>query len=183
VPINPSASLDLLHSSVVQAALDRARRSGFSLSPTVKPRADHVVAATPLAATDGGSVQPGRFDELIRQAAAREGVDPKLVKAVARAESNLDPQAVSPSGAKGVMQLMDSTARAVGVTNAFDPAQNIAGGARYLKQMLNRYGGDVKKALAAYNAGPGAVDSHGGIPPYQETQHYVQRVLRLRDRS
>ena len=171
------ASLDLLHSSVVQAALDRARRLGVSLSPTVRPRAEHVVAATPRAAADGGT-----FDDLIRQAAAREGVDPELVRAVAKSESNFDAHAVSSAGAKGVMQLMDSTARSVGVTNSFDPAQNIAGGTRYLKQMLNRYGGDVKKALAAYNAGPGAVDSSGGVPPYEETRSYVQHVLTLRDK-
>ena len=118
------------------------------------------------------------FDELLTQAAAKEGIDASLLKAVARAESNLDATAVSSAGAKGVMQLMDGTARELGVTNVYDPAQNIAAGAKYLKQMLTRYGGDVTRALAAYNAGPGNVDAHGGVPPFAETQGYVQKILR-----
>jgi soluble lytic murein transglycosylase-like protein len=155
--------------AVVQAAIDRARRLGLPIEPPVVGRTS---SPGPLS-----GVERGGFDSLIREAAAREGIDASLVKAVARTESNLDPDAVSPAGAKGVMQLMDATARSLGVTNSFDPAQNIAGGAKYLKQMLDRYGGDVKRALAAYNAGPGAVDAYGGIPPYAETRAYVDRVL------
>jgi soluble lytic murein transglycosylase-like protein len=114
------------------------------------------------------------------QAAARQyGVDTKLALAVATAESDLSPRAVSPAGAMGVMQLMPETARSLGVRNVFDPRENIDGGVRYLKQMLDTFGGDVVKAVAAYNAGPDAVRSYGGVPPYPETQAYVSKVLSL----
>ncbi|HEY9856622.1 MAG TPA: lytic transglycosylase domain-containing protein [Stenomitos sp.] len=112
------------------------------------------------------------------QAAKPSGVDPALVQAVIQAESGGDPKAVSKAGAMGLMQLMPETAQDMGVTDPFDPAQNVAGGTRYLQQMIDRFG-NVPEALAAYNAGPGAVEKHGGIPPYTETRHYVQRVLDL----
>lgn len=153
--------------SVLQAAIDRARQLGQPIMPPIN---------RPISASSA-PLSGGSFDELLTQAAAREGIDASLLKAVAKAESNLDPTAVSSAGAKGVMQLMDGTARELGVTNAFDPAQNIAAGAKYLKQMLNRYGGNVSTALAAYNAGPGNVDAHGGVPPFAETQAYVQKIL------
>ncbi len=124
----------------------------------------------------GAPLPPTAFDDLIQEAAARYRVDPDLVKAVVKAESNFDPTAVSHAGAKGLMQLMDTTAAALGVENVFDPAQNIDAGVRYLAQQLERFG-DVRLALAAYNAGPGAVNRYGGIPPYAETQTYVRRVL------
>jgi hypothetical protein len=120
---------------------------------------------------------PAEIYDLIRQAAARYGLDENLVLAVARAESGFRPEAVSRAGALGVMQLMPGTARSLGVTDPLDPAQNIDGGARYLRQMLDRFGGDVEQALAGYNAGPGAVKRYDGVPPYRETQQYVQRVL------
>lgn len=121
------------------------------------------------------------FDDMITAAAQRHGLDESLLKAVVHAESGFSPTAVSSAGAKGLMQLMDATAQSLGVTNSFDPAQNLEGGAKFLRQLLARYQGNEVLALAAYNAGPGAVDKWGGVPPYQETQTYVPRILGLRE--
>ncbi len=131
------------------------------------------------AATKGS---PTAFDEVIRAASRREGVDEQLVKAVVEAESGFNPKAVSQAGAKGLMQLMDGTARSLGVKDSFDPVSNIAGGTKFLRSMLDRFG-SVPLALAAYNAGPGAVEKYGGIPPFQETRSYVDRVLALQRRN
>jgi hypothetical protein len=115
------------------------------------------------------------FSSLFAASGARHGVDPALLAAVARTESSFDPSARSPAGARGLMQLMPGTARSLGV-DPLAPAQAVDGAARLLKQLLGRYDGRVDLALAGYNAGPGAVDRHGGIPPYKETRDYVQRV-------
>lgn len=117
------------------------------------------------------------YDSHIRMACLRHGMDYNLVKAVIKAESAFDPQAVSPAGAKGLMQLMPATSRDLGVNDPFDPYQNIDGGVRYLKEMLDRFNNNIILALAAYNAGPESVAKYGGVPPYNETQVYVQRVL------
>ena len=114
--------------------------------------------------------------QAIAAAAAAYAVDPALIEAVAWKESRFQHKARSRRGAVGVMQLLPSTARGLGV-NPFDMAQNVRGGARYLSEMLTQFGGDVKLALAAYNAGPGAVRRHGGVPPYAETQNYVTAIL------
>lgn len=115
---------------------------------------------------------------VIDAAAAEYGVDPLLVKAIARVESCYDSSAISGAGAQGIMQLMPATARELSVTNSFDPVANIRGGTQYISWLLERYDGDKELALAAYNAGPGAVDKHQGIPPYRETMNYVPKVLK-----
>ncbi len=119
------------------------------------------------------------IDSAIEQAAARHNVDPNLVRAVVKVESNFNPNAVSRKGAMGLMQLMPSTARQLKVKNPFDPEQNVDAGVRQLKQLLESYGGDVKLTLAAYNAGAGAVARSSGVPHYAETQNYVRRITNL----
>lgn len=121
------------------------------------------------------------IDALIKSMSRKYGVDPSLVKAVISAESGYNRMAVSPKGAMGLMQLMPGTANSLGVFDPFDPQQNIEGGVRYLSSLLERYGGNVTLALAAYNAGPGSVEKYGCVPPYQETDTYVRKVLAAYD--
>ncbi|MEW6321429.1 MAG: lytic transglycosylase domain-containing protein [Acidobacteriota bacterium] len=123
-----------------------------------------------------GRIGPTPYDELIHTHALAQGVSPDLVKAVIQVESAFNPRAVSAKGAKGLMQLMPATARELGVADPFQPEQNIRGGIAYLRQLLDRYDQDVPLALAAYNAGPGAVERYGTIPPFRETRSYVQKV-------
>lgn len=122
------------------------------------------------------------YKDVVLAAASEYGVDRALLRAVIHAESAFNPLAVSNKGAQGLMQLMPGTAGDLGVSDAFDAVQNIRGGARYLAQLLKAFNGDAQLATAAYNAGPGAVQKYGGVPPYDETQVYVQRVAMLRDR-
>ena len=118
------------------------------------------------------------FRAIILQAAKRHSLEPALIQAVIMVESSCNPTAVSNRGAKGLMQLMPATAAEMGVKDSFNPEQNVHGGARYLRELLERYRGDAIRALAAYNAGPDAVDRYNGVPPYPETLHYVQKVVR-----
>lgn len=117
-----------------------------------------------------------KIEDMIREVSARYNVDPALVRAVIQTESNWNTSAISRKGALGLMQLVPGTAQQLGVNNAFDPKQNLDGGVRYLHTLLERYNGDLDRALAAYNAGPGAVDRAGGIPRYRETHEYVHTV-------
>ncbi len=117
------------------------------------------------------------LEQIFEEAAATYGVPKDLLKAIAKAESNFDPNATSGAGAQGIMQLMPATARGLGVTDSYDPYQNIMGGAKYISQMLDKFNGNVKLALAAYNAGPNNVAKYGGVPPFKETQNYVVKVM------
>ena len=116
------------------------------------------------------------FGAEITAAAEKHGIDPALLAGLVKQESGFNPNAGSPAGARGLTQLMPGTAAGLGVTNVLDPIQNLDGGAKYLRQQLDAFGGDVTRALAAYNAGPGAVQRYGGVPPYAETQNYVRIV-------
>ena len=118
------------------------------------------------------------LEDIFRSASKKYNVPLELLKAVAKQESNFTPDAVSRSGAMGIMQLMPATAKGLGVEDAFDPEQNIMGGADYLSQMLKKYDGDIKLSLAAYNAGAGNVKKYGGVPPFEETQNYVVKVTK-----
>ena len=117
------------------------------------------------------------LESIFERASQTYQIPSALLKAVAKAESNFNPLAVSSAGAQGIMQLMPATAQSLGVTNSFDPEQNIMGGAKYLSQMLQRYDGDTTLALAAYNAGPGNVRKYNGIPPFEETHRYIDKVM------
>jgi soluble lytic murein transglycosylase-like protein len=132
-------------------------------------------SATPVD-TDGSN-EGATYAPMIEQAAARYGIDPSVLYGLIEQESGFDPSATSSAGAQGLTQLMPSTAASLGVTEPLDPAQSIEGGARYLSGLLRQFGGNTADALAAYNAGPGAVEQYGGVPPYPETQQYVAKVL------
>jgi soluble lytic murein transglycosylase-like protein len=153
----------------------------FASQLTTAAAAPAAAASAPAtgatAAMGGTSALPAGvpFGAEITAAARKYGVDPALLAGLVRQESNFDPQAGSPAGARGLMQLMPATAAGLGVTDLTDPVQSLEGGARYAQQ-LQRFGGHATLALAAYNAGPGAVEQHGGVPPYPETQAYVRKV-------
>jgi soluble lytic murein transglycosylase-like protein len=157
------------------AQLAAAQSTSGSSSSTTS-----AVAATGATPTTLGGGTPTQYDTQITAAATKYGIDPALLKGLIRQESNFNASARSGAGAQGLTQLMPGTARALGVDPS-DPAQAIDGGAKYLKQQLDRFGGDASKALAAYNAGPGAVAKFGGVPPYAETQNYVKSVLAFAD--
>lgn len=144
--------------STLTAALAASKQSSPSLSESPAPSSKN-------------------YKDMIKQAAEKFDLPERLISSIIQHESNFNSNAVSHAGAEGLMQLMPGTAKFLGVKNSFDPEQNITGGARYLRQMLNQFDGSIEHALAAYNAGPGNVRKHGGIPPFKETQNYVQNVL------
>ena len=130
----------------------------------------------------GKSVEKTEINELIEEYSAKNGLDADFVKAVVRQESGFNPKATSKCGAMGLMQLMPATAKGLGVTNAYDAEQNIYGGTKYLKGLLDRFDNNKELALAAYNAGPNAVKKYKGIPPYAETQNYVKSIMKSYDK-
>jgi soluble lytic murein transglycosylase-like protein len=175
----------------LQALLQRTRAlSDGTLAPPAAPASGAASTgsaagfATALAAASPGAQAPAAagsasapYDTMVQQAALRNGLDPALLHGLIQQESGFDPSSQSSAGASGLTQLMPGTASSVGVSNPMDPAESIEGGARYLSQMMAQFGGNATEALAAYNAGPGAVKQYGGVPPYAETQSYVTKVL------
>lgn len=167
VPGNLRADVKLIRKADGGAVIFNSIGSGWRIGG--KSPSDAFLLARRDAAT--------AFDETIRRHAERERVDPRLVKSVMLVESNFNPKALSPKGARGLMQLMPGTARRYGVQNSWDPHENIRGGTAYLSDLLGMFDGDIVRTLAAYNAGEGAVQRYRGIPPYRETQEYVRRAM------
>lgn len=160
--------IDDQKSSFVDIPADQIVSYAFEPDPLPSPRSSEPAKNT---------------GQIVREASAKHGVDSDFIFSVIKQESAGNALAVSPAGARGLMQLMPGTASKLGVSDSFSPEQNVLGGARYLRELLERYNGDAVKALAAYNAGPGAVDRYNGVPPYRETREYVQRVIRDYNKS
>lgn len=158
IPARPKPSISHDSSTKPSKPDFKIKRSRFNFPPFKGKKGEHV------------------FDPIVSKASEQHDVDPALVKAVIMAESSYNPRAVSPKGAVGLMQLMPDTAQSLGVSNSFNPEQNVQGGTKYLKKLIDRFDGDIKSALAAYNAGPGHVQKHNGVPPFKETIYYVHKV-------
>ena len=167
-----SRAIDL----VLKSFAENSRKSDTGSSPVETPASSSVDAPVQGTLLPASAESGNWLDGVVTRASRRYGVEVGLIRAVIKAESNFNPKAVSHAGAQGLMQLMPATAGDYGVTDAFDVHQNIEAGTRHLAELLARYRGDVRLATAAYNAGAGAVERHGGIPPFTETRVYVERV-------
>ena len=166
-----------MRTAVLAAAMSSApmARPAIALLPPTKNLKANVDVTTEYFAVPANQA----YDEIIEEAAAKYGVDSNLIRAVMQAESAFHPYVVSRAGAGGLMQLMPDLADEMGVNNAFDPRDNIMGGVRYLKRLLDYHGGNIDLALASYNAGPGNVERYGGIPPFQETRNYIKTIKEI----
>jgi soluble lytic murein transglycosylase-like protein len=185
MPIGEQAIVQRVEQLEALLVQTRAAATGVPARSTAPSAAAPTAFASALqsatASQEGGAGGGGEYDAMIQQAAARYGVDPAVLHGLIQQESGFDPNSKSSAGAMGLTQLMPGTASTLGVANPFNPAEAIEGGARYLGQLTSQFGGNVEDALAAYNAGPGAVSQYGGVPPYAETESYVTKVLGYAD--
>lgn len=173
-----------MRTAVLAAAMSSApmARPAIALLPPAHPKHAKVDVSAEYIAVPANQA----YDDIVQEAAAQYDMDPNLIRAVMQAESAFHPYAVSRAGAEGLMQLMPALADEMGVNNAFDPRENIFGGVRYLKRLLDYHNGNIDLALASYNAGPGNVERYGGVPPFRETRNYVRtikQILAARNRS
>jgi soluble lytic murein transglycosylase-like protein len=184
------ASPSLAATTATSAAQPQGGNADFASALQAATTADSAATSAPSVGTQSlpvsyqsglqgsaSGAEGGEYEALIDNAAARYGLDPAVLHGLIEQESGFDPSATSGAGAMGLTQLMPGTASSLGVANPLDPAESIEGGARYLSEMMAQFGGNTADALAAYNAGPGAVQQYGGVPPYAETQSYVTKVL------
>jgi soluble lytic murein transglycosylase-like protein len=190
IGVPPGEQAVLQRIAALEAMISQAQAGAPQTTPATGAQPSFAAALQAATAGAGASAgepaQPGQeglgtgsgeYEGLIQAAAQRNGVDPAVLHGLIQQESGFDPSAQSGAGAMGLTQLMPGTASSLGVANPMNPAESIEGGARYLGQMLRQFGGNTAEALAAYNAGPGAVQRYGGVPPYAETQSYVSKVL------